>query len=58
MNRIKTVSIGIILVGLLAQIDKTHSKTGREPDPQVKDMIPNQIEIIATSRLKLEETST
>jgi hypothetical protein len=40
------------------QIEKVRSKTGREPDPQVKDMIIDQIETIATSRLKFEEAST
>jgi len=40
------------------QIEKVRSETGREPDPQVKDMIIDQIETIATSRLKFEEAST
>lgn len=38
------------------QMEKIRAKTGREPDQQVKDMIIDQIETIATSRLKFEET--
>ena len=42
----------------IKQIEKIRTKTGREPDPQVKDMIIDQIETIATSRLKFEEAPT
>ena len=40
---------------VVKQIDKIREETGRDPEPQVKDLILDQIETITTSRLRFEE---
>jgi hypothetical protein len=43
---------------LVEQISRIRERTGKDPDPQVKDMIIDQIETITRSRLSFEKAPT
>lgn len=39
---------------VVKQLDKIRARTGKDPESQVKDLIIDQIETLATSRLSFE----